>query len=146
MLVRDADEDRIARYVNWYPLLIEEINLVASANAIVFAVGTHVAKFLERQKFPRKFTRLIHYSGNAVGHWNKAAQEHEEDFKLFQSTVTNEDFFDNIKAFIECSGVPFIIRESALRRLRKGNLTLSRRKLMFNYKLIFDTVLYKDVA
>jgi hypothetical protein len=37
MLVRHADADRIERYKNWYPLLIEEIELVASANDIFFA-------------------------------------------------------------------------------------------------------------
>lgn len=36
LLVRHADADRIERYKNWYPLLIEEIELVASANAIFF--------------------------------------------------------------------------------------------------------------
>ena len=144
MLVRDAGDDRIARYMNWYPLLLEEINLVASANARVFAVGTHVARFLESQNFPREATLLIHYSGNAVSHWNRVVQEHEEDFKLFQSTATHEDFLDNAKDVIESSSVPFVISERALGRLRRGNLTLSRRKLMFNYKLSFDAVHYKS--
>jgi hypothetical protein len=140
MLVKDAGVDRIARYKNWYPLLLEEIDLVTSPNARVFAVGTHVARFLESQKFPREVTLLIHYSGNTVSHWNRVLQEHEEDFKLFQGTVTHEDFLDNAKDVIESSRVPYAISERALGRLRKGNLTLSRLKLMFNYKLIFDRV------
>jgi len=143
MLVRDADANRIARYLNWYPLLLEEINLVASANVRVFAVGTHVARFLERQNFSWEFTPLIHYSGNAVNHWNRVVQEHEEDFKLFQVTVTHQDFLDNAKDVIESSRVPSVISEQALGRLRRGNLTLSRRKLLFNYKLNFDAVHFK---
>jgi hypothetical protein len=144
MLVRHAGVDRIARYKHWYPLLLEEIELVASASARVFAVGTHVARFLERQKFPRDTTRLIHYSGNAVGYWDAVVQDHEKDFKLFRSTVTQEEFLDNAKAVIESSRVPYVISERALGRLRRGNLTLSRLKLMFNYKLSFDAVHYKS--
>ncbi len=140
MLVRDADADRTARYKRWYPLLLEEIDLVASANARVFAVGTHVAGFLKSREFPREATLLIHYSGNAVSHWNRVVQEHEQDFKLFQSTVTQEDFLDNAKDVIKSSRVPYVIGERALGRLHKGNLTISRLKLMFNYKLIFDAV------
>jgi hypothetical protein len=70
-------------------------------------------------------------------------KEHEEDFKLFQDTVTHEDFLDNARDVIESSRVPLVISERALGRLRRANLTLSRRKLMFNYKLVFDAVHYK---
>jgi hypothetical protein len=140
MLVRDADADRTARYKRWYPLLLEEIDLVASANAIVFAVGSHVAQFLEKQNFHRPTTRLIHYSGTAVRHWDTVVREHKKNFKLFQSSVTQEDFLDTAKDVIESSRVPYVISERALGRLHRGNLTISRLKLMFNYKLIFDAV------
>ena len=144
MLVKHADEDRIARYKNWYSLLLEEIELVASAHCIVFCVGSHVARFLEEQKFPRPATRLIHYSGTAVRHWDIVVREHEEDFKLFKSSVTQKDFMDDAKDIIESSGVPHVISERALARLRRGNLTISRLKLMFNYKSSFDAVHYKS--
>lgn len=140
MLVKDADDNRIARYIRWYPLLIDEMNLVASTNTRVFAVGTHVANFLERQNFPWAYTQLIHYSGNAVSHWDRAILEHYDDFKLFQETVTHEDFLENARDVVESSGVPLVISERTLGRLRRADLTLSRRKLMFNYKLIFDEV------
>ena len=140
MLVKNADDNRIARYINWYPLLLDEMNLVSSANVRVFAVGTHVANFLERQKFPWEYTQLIHYSGSAVSHWDKAIREHCDDFKLFQDAVTHEDFLENARDVIESSGVPLVISERALGRLRRADLTRSRRKLMFNYKLNFDAV------
>lgn len=140
MLVKDADDNRLARYKKWYPLLLHEMNLVASSNVRVFAVGVHVANFLERQNFPWEYTQLIHYSGNAVSHWDKAILEHYDDFKLFQNTVTHEVFLENARVVIESSGVPSVFSERALGRLRRADLTLSRRKLMFNYKLIFDAV------
>jgi hypothetical protein len=144
MLVRDAEKDPIQRYKNWYPLLIEEIELVASDHGIVFAVGSKVAQFLKKQNFPRPATRLIHYSDRAASHRDIIVQEHEENFKLFQSTVTQEDFLDNAKDVIESSRVPYVISERALGRLHRRNLTLSRLKLMFNYKLSFDAVHYKS--
>lgn len=140
MLVKDADDNRIVRYRNWYPLLLDEMSLVASASVRVFAVGTHVANFLERQNFPLEYTQLIHYSGTAVSHWDRAILEHYDDFKLFQDTVTHDDFLENARDVIDRSGVPSVISERALGRLRKADLTLSRRKLMFNYKLVFDAV------
>ncbi len=144
MLVKDADNNRIKRYENWYPLLLHEMNLVAFSNVMVFAIGSHVVNFLQRKQFPWDFTQLIHYSGQAVSHWDKPIQENEEDFKRFQDTVTDEDFLNNAKAVIESSKVPLVIGKRALERLSKSNLTLSRRKLMFNYKLIFDAVRYKN--
>ena len=116
------------------------MELVVSKNINVFAIGSHVANFLERQKFPWKYTQLIHYSGNAVSHWDKAIIEHYDDFKSFQDTVTHEDLLENARDVIKSSGVPLVISERAFGRLRRADLTLSRRKLMFNYKLTFDAV------
>jgi len=143
MLVKNADKNRTLRYLDWYPLLIDEMKLVASTNVKVFAVGTHVSNFLKSQNFPWKHKQIIHYSGNAVSHWDRAILEHYDSFRLFQNTVTLEDFLENAKNVIESSGVPVSIGGQALNRLRRGNLTPSRRKPMFNYKLIFDAVHYK---
>jgi len=140
MKVKSADDDRIARYKNWYPLLLYEMKLVASPKVRVFAVGAVVANFLESQNFAWGYTQLIHYSGTAVRHWDKKVREHYDDFKLFQNTVTHDDFLENARVVIESSGVPSVISERALGRLRRADLTLSKRKLMFNYKLKFDAV------
>ncbi|BAY87018.1 hypothetical protein NIES267_65290 [Calothrix parasitica NIES-267] len=140
MLVKDADNNRIERYENWYPLLLHEMNLIASTNVKVFAIGSHVVNFLQKQQFPWDFTQLIHYSGQAVSHWDRVVKEREEDFKRFKDTVTHEDFLNNAKSVIESSKVPLVISESVLKKMCKSNLTLSRFKLMFNYKLIFDAV------
>jgi hypothetical protein len=144
MLVKDAGVGRTTRYRDWYPLLLEEIDLVASADARVFAVGTHVTKFLKSQNFPREITLLIHYSNNAVVFWNRVVQEHKEAFEEFQNTVSHEDLLTNAEDVIKRSEVPKIISDHALGRLRKGNLTLSRLKLMFNYKLSFEAVASKS--
>ncbi|MEO0843290.1 MAG: hypothetical protein AAF063_30955, partial [Cyanobacteria bacterium J06643_5] len=92
------------------------------------------------QQFPWDVTQLIHYSGQAVSHWDKVVKDHQQDFERFQDTVTDEDFLNNAKAVIESSKVPLAINKRIFERLCKSNLTDSRIKLMFNYKLVFDTI------
>lgn len=140
MLVRDAGINRVARYKNWYPLLLEEIDIVASPESSVFAVGTHVTRFLDSQNFPRETTSLIHYSGAGTKHWDAAVQEHKEIFDEFQNTVSHEDFLATAEDIIKESDVPKVIGDRALERLRKGKLTRSRLKLMFNYKISFEAI------
>ncbi len=49
MLVERAGLARIQRYNRWYPLLSEEIDLVATSDATIVAVGKVVAQHLKRQ-------------------------------------------------------------------------------------------------
>src|ERR1039457_2928740 len=43
MLVKGADQERTQRYDRWYPLLQEEIHLVATSDATIVAVGKVVS-------------------------------------------------------------------------------------------------------
>jgi hypothetical protein len=140
MLVRKAGNNRTGRYEDWYPLLLDEMYLVATSKVRVFAVGAQVTQFLKRQNFPWNLTQLIHYSGTAVRHWEKVVREYEQDFKRFCHEVTQKDFFNYAKAVIESSQVPSAIGERAFRRLSRTNLTHSKLKLIFNYKLVFEKV------
>lgn len=141
MKVQDAENNRIERYENWYPLLLHELNLVASPNAKVFAVGAQVFNFLQNKQFPwEDCTQIISYSFQAASHWDKAIKGHEDEFEKFQDAVTDKDFLNDAKAVIESSGVPDKIGDWAYEKLCKSNITLSRHKLMFNYKLAFEAV------
>ena len=63
----DAENNKIERYENWYPLLLHEMNLIASPNAKVFAVGAQVFNFLQDKPFPwEDCTQIISYSGQAL--------------------------------------------------------------------------------
>ncbi len=48
MLVKGASDARTQRYDRWYPLLQEEINLVANPDAAIVAVGKVVCQYLNR--------------------------------------------------------------------------------------------------
>jgi hypothetical protein len=57
MLVERAGVARTQRYDRWYGLLVEELDLVATSGAGIFAVSNAVAQHLERRAFPRPFTK-----------------------------------------------------------------------------------------
>jgi hypothetical protein len=65
MLVDRAGLARVERHDRRYGLLQEEIDLVATPNAGIVAVGNVVARHLERRRFARPFTRVVHYSSQA---------------------------------------------------------------------------------
>jgi hypothetical protein len=66
ILVTRAGVARTRRYDRWYELLVEELDLVATPGAGIFAIGNAVARHLERRGFPSPFTKVIHYSGLAA--------------------------------------------------------------------------------
>ncbi len=55
MLVNRAGSSRYQRYDDMVPVTAEEIDLVATPNASIVAVGNVVSKHLERRRFKRSF-------------------------------------------------------------------------------------------
>jgi hypothetical protein len=52
------------------------------------AVGKVVAEFLTQQGFPKLFTPVIHYSGQAVRARKKAIADHKDSFEAFKNSVS----------------------------------------------------------
>jgi hypothetical protein len=54
----------------WYPLLVDELNLVAAAGARIAAVGNLADNYLKRRQarreFPWSFMKVMHYSALAA--------------------------------------------------------------------------------
>lgn len=138
MLVELASKARASRYKRWYPLLLEEISILAKANAQIFAVGKKVEDHLATLHYPQPVTRLLHYSPRADR--MKGIFDHEDAFKEFQKTVTHEDVLCIAHDVIKESRVPDQIRDFVLSKIEGRKLTLSRLRLMFNYKLAFEAV------
>jgi hypothetical protein len=137
MLVELAGVGRRQRYDRWYELLTEEIDLVATTEAGIVAVGRAVADHLERRGFPRPFTRVIHYSGQAARARSAGVEGHEERFEAFRDTVSKEDVMATAEYVLEKSSIPDQFREETLARLARRQLTASRKKLVFSYKVAF---------
>jgi len=138
MLVELAGVARKARYQRWYPLLKDEVELIAKDDAKYFAVGRNVENHLSVTQFPRKVTRLLHYSPRAD---RKASiREHEEAFNEFVKTVSHDDVLSVAREIVEESLVPEEIRKFVFTTLEKRTLTNSRLQLMFNYKMAFEAI------
>ena len=137
MLVERAGVARTQRYDRWYGLLVEEVGLVAPA-AGIFAVGHAVARHLKRRAFPRPFTELMHYSGLAGQARAAGIVGHEVGFEEFRSSVSLEDVLATAMDVLTESAVPAALRDETMARLADGQLSESRKQLMYNYKLAFE--------
>lgn len=138
MLVQDAHVDRLARYNRWFPLLREELDLVARPGATFITVGRPVSEQLKRRGYPSEFTRIIHYSGQAAPARNACVAGHEPGFEIFRYEVTRDDILEDAEQVLRRAGLAPHIREGTLKNLRRWELTESRLKLLYCYKLTFE--------
>jgi hypothetical protein len=139
MPVSQADTNRQQRYDRWYSLLRKEIDLVATSDAHCFAVGMVVSDFLSERNFQRPFSYLLHYSPQAARARNKGIEGHEVRFEAFRQSVSMKDVITEAEGVLDEAGLPDQFRDEALTRLEESRLTPSRKKLLFNYKLEFQS-------
>ena len=138
MLVKRAGVERTQRYDRWYGLLEDELKLVATSGTRIIAVGNLVAQHLERRAFPRPFTQVIHYSGQAARARNSGIAGHEECFEVFRSSVSLEHVLATAEDVLTAPAVPSWFHDETMARLEKSQLSTSRQQLIFNYKLAFQ--------
>ncbi|MEO7189900.1 MAG: hypothetical protein ABI051_02475 [Vicinamibacterales bacterium] len=144
MLVERAGRARVQRYDRWYPLLKEEIDLVATPGADIVAVGNVVAGYLSRQGFPRPFTRIIHYSGLAGRARSAGIVGREDGFEAFRDSVSLEDLVATAGAVLSATSVPAAMREEIMTQLAREQLSTSRQHLIFNYKSAFESTRQRE--
>ena len=145
MLVSDASSSpalRYERYKRWYPLLCEEIKLVARPNAPIIPVGYVVRDFLTVQKMSDLKDEILHYSQSAAPHRTKMPKRHPEQFSEFKKTVNMSHIEATVKRVMEGAELGSGEPEKTLKRLQSGSgLTKSRKQLMFTYKCQFEKIL-----
>lgn len=105
----------------------------------VFAVGSAVAQHLARRAFPRPFTTVIHYSGQAARARAAGIVGHEDSFEQFRSSVSLAHVLATAEDVLKAS-VPASFRDETLARLAEGRLSESQQQLIFNYKLAFEAM------
>jgi len=138
MLVARACSSRDERYDRWYPLLQEEIDLVATPDASIVTVGKVVSNYLEQKPFGRSFTAVLHYSPQAAPARNAGIVGREDRFQAFKDSVSLADLIATAEDVFRSTRVPAKFRDETLSRLARRQLTTSRKKLMFNYKVAFE--------
>ena len=143
MPVRDAAPRRQCRYRKWYPLLCEELALVAKPDARIIAIGNEVEHFLRKQSLPRPLAgKIIHYSHSAARWWKRLPERHPEQFEEFLTTVCWADVERTVKRVMTEGQMGPAAIDDTLDRLRGGSgLTESKKQLMFSYKCQFETIL-----
>jgi hypothetical protein len=140
MLVKHAGFARTQRYDRWYSLLLQEINLCGNLNSSIVAVGKRVAEELVQRDFPRPFTSVIHYSGQAALARRAGLKGREDSFREFNGSVSLEDIVATMGDALKDAHVPPAIRNDILAQLTKTQLTTSRQQLIFNYKVAFESM------
>jgi hypothetical protein len=139
MLVEDAGQSRSKRYDRWYPLLEDEIALVARPNATVFAVGKQVEDYLNEQGLESAI-RILHYSPQAGNQRNQSVAGDEEQFEAFRQTVAHASVLATARHVLQHSGMSQPFCDQTIDRLKRRRLTESRRKLMYVYKRAFESL------
>jgi len=139
MLVKRASAARRERWNRWWPLLKDELDLVAKPDAGIFAVGRPVADYLRRHG--RAFTHLIHYSGLAGQARRTAILGHEAEFEAWKKmdSVSLPDVLAKAADVLCEAAVPASVRDETLTRLaNRQPLSESEQQLIFAYKLAFE--------
>lgn len=139
MLVKRAGLERKERYDRWYELLNEEIKLVGP-DACIVAVGSKVHQYLKRKGFCQPFTQIIHYSGQAASARNAGIVGRVDDFDGFKHSISHDDLLATAQELLASASVPADIRDETLSKLRRFSLTISGQRLIFNYKMAFESI------
>lgn len=117
MPVEVAALDRDRRYKEWYPLLLEEIEIVGKPGAPVIAIGTKVEEFLQKHDLKgrtgRQLYGVLHYSNNAASHRGREAENDREGFAEFKAGKLGQ---------------------------WPADLSLSKEQLIFTYKKQFEAI------
>jgi hypothetical protein len=147
MLVNSADVGRRQRYDRWYPLLLEELDLCATANAGVIAVGNIVFQYLNEKGFQHylkekgfqtPLAHVIHYSSQAGLARRRGVEGLEDAFDAFRGSVCLEDILATLETVLNEAHVPSEIRNKVFNQLPTDQLTTSLQQLIFNYKIAFE--------
>ncbi len=135
-----AATSRAERYKRWYPLLVEELNLMAKPEGThIIAIGRKVQTFLRRRKEFEGIDRVIHYSPAA--HWAraKAIEPWINEFPGSVEKLNFDDILNTTKEVLNQAGYHDASREDKHRKLLKGaRLTTARKKSVFYYKKRFE--------
>jgi len=136
MLVERAGAERKERYNRWFGILQDEIELLSKPTTMIFAVGTKVGDYLERNGFDKPWKLLLHYSTNAAS--CRAMPGKEKEFEAFANQASHDDFLEVAQSVLKEANIPKEFIELAYNRMKRSSLTDSRKELMFNYKSEFD--------
>lgn len=146
MTVEKAHIDRHARYARWGALLDKEVRLIAKPGAHIIAIGRDVCRFLERNCLYSDVTSILHYSPRAITARNAAVRGQEAEFRTFADMLSMQDIVDVAVELMRENSIADAMVEEVIARLRKANLSESRKKLAFIYSTAFAKLREGDAS
>jgi hypothetical protein len=138
MLVTRARKNREERYDRWYPLLLEELAIVAKPSARIYTIGGAVDEYLRGKRLDRPTARLLHYSGQAARYREKAVRGREWEFEHFSQTLRFDAILEVAEEVMLEAGLPSEMITQTMARLCRHKLTDSRKKLVYTYNVNFS--------
>lgn len=113
------------------------MTLVARHGARVFAVGKEVGRHLKLHRFPHPYDVILHYSSMAAKARHDGIRGREREFESFRTAVRHEDLVRTAAQVLNEAALPPDMQDGILQRIKKADLSDSRVKLLFNYKVAF---------
>lgn len=117
-LAGEAPEHRLERWEKWYPLLVQEVDLVAKSDAKVLAVGKDPAQFLEGKGFKLSGT-ILSYSPTAARWRMAAAKDRAAEFQRFANSVAIADVMNVARAATTEAGIQEALRQEILKTTQR---------------------------
>ena len=136
----NAGIERQRRYERWYPLLKEELRLVAKPGKTrIIAIGNMVADFLEGRSLCEHVEMVLHYSKSAAGYRENAIRPWKDHFPRFCQTVNWSDIEEAANDVLKQGGYSENSTYHKVKQLQNSSgVTDSRKMLMFHYKNRFE--------
>ena len=118
------------KYEAWYPLLEEELGLVAKPDAKIISIGSKVGRFLSEKGLYGHAGTIPHYSGSGAGYFGKEIPGRKEEYREFAGEIKTIPGYSRKPGHsCETDHVPSTITPSE-----------SRKKLLFDYKIRFGRI------
>ncbi len=141
MKPKDARRGQAAKYRRWYPLLREEIEIVAKPKAPVIAMGGHAYDLLRRKgDFVGRLHAVRHYSTQAAKLFGEMIPGREPEYDEFKRRVDFGKVISLMARIIRDNDMDYFADHLMNQLQRSSGLTESRKKLMFDYKVRFGQI------
>ena len=136
MLVGAPGAGNEDKYERWYPLFEKELGVVAKPDARIISIGDRVGQFLSRKNLYGHAGTIPHYSAQAARHWGQEKPGREAEYEEFAAGPYK---IPRPTCAPHHSGWPG-------HKQGEINLSDSRKRLMFDYKVRFERIRNHDMS
>jgi hypothetical protein len=150
MKTKDASNKKEAkgRRNRWYESLCDDIRLFSKATTVFISIGDEVHSFLlgQEEKFGSKsnIKKIYHYSPNWAarcrGRCSGCKKANGQTFKQFAKQIDIDDIVEVAKEVIKECEIKGPLASTIIKRIGKHPLSPSRKKLLFDYSIMFEDI------